>query len=111
MAYPQGEYLAPSDFSRRFRAAWDSASQRFFKMERRQSYNQTGDESYDAFVNGDLERARKLLREGVLTQCAMYSEALAKGLELVRLRLYEEPLSDYLRLYEIRGCPVARRTS
>jgi len=71
------------------------------KVERRQSYNQAGDESFEAFRRGDLRTASRLLREELETQREMYSSAAARGVDLVRLRLVEEPLSDYLRYYEI----------
>jgi hypothetical protein len=94
-------YLAPADFRAHFKRAWDDARSRYFKIERRQSYNQAGDESFEAFVDGDYERARRLVHSSVLTQGEMYAEARAKGIDLVRLRLVQLPLSDYLRYYEI----------
>ena len=101
MAYPDASYLAPSAFSPRFRASWDAAVSRFLKIERRQSYNQEGDESYEAFRRGDHEKAQHLLRGIIEKQREMYSAACNRGVDLVRLRLVQEPLSDYLRLYEI----------
>lgn len=101
MAYPEGDYLAPADFRKRFRSAWDAAQSRFFKIERRQAYNQAGDESFDVYVRGDHEKAKRLLRESVLMQSEMYERARRRGVELVRLRLIEDPLTDYLRYYEI----------
>ncbi len=107
MAYRNGSYLAPADFSVRFREEWDAAQVRFLKVERRQWYSQSGDESFDAFVDGQYERAERLLREIVLGQEEMYASAQARGVDLVRLRLVEEPLSDYLRFYEIPSYSVS----
>jgi hypothetical protein len=101
MTQPNGAHLAPTDFTAHFRAAWSAARERFFKIERRQSYNQAGDDSYTAFLRGDHDTALRLLRNELLTQREMYDEARAHGIELVRLRQVEEPLSDYLRYYEI----------
>jgi hypothetical protein len=96
-----GAFIAPSDFSERFTSAWKDAQTRFLKVERKQSYNQGGDSSYEAFVRGDYETAQKLLKDELLQQREMYSDAQTRGLELVRIRQFEEPLSDYLRYYEI----------
>jgi len=96
-----GNFLAPSDFTERFTASWDKAQKRFLKIERKQAYNQAGDESYDAFVRGSHEEARRLLRAELLHQRDMYAAARARGLALVRLRQFEEPLSEYLRDYEM----------
>jgi hypothetical protein len=109
MAYSEGAYLAPPDFTKRFRAAWDAAQSRFLKVERRQSYNQAGDDSYEAFRRGDFETAAKLLEQGLLGQSVMYAAAQERGVELVRLRLVEQPLSDYLRHYEIPSYTVSEK--
>jgi hypothetical protein len=101
MAYSNGAHLSPADFGPRFREAWDRAQTRFLKVERRQSYNQAGDESYEAFLRGDHESASRLLREILLKQTEMYAQARDRGVELIRVRIVEEPLSAYLRLYEI----------
>ena len=100
MAYADDTYLAPADFRSQFRASWDAAEVRYLKVERRQAYNQTGDPSYEAFVRGDYGKAAELLREALMQQESMYRAAQDKGLKLVRLRLTELPLSDYLRYYE-----------
>jgi hypothetical protein len=101
MGTPNAAYLAPSDFKEHFKQAWNDAQSRFFKIERRQSYNQAGDESFEAYISGDYETARHLVRKGVLAQDEMYAQARARGIDLVRLRLIQQPLSDYLRYYEI----------
>lgn len=41
-----------------------------------------------------------MLQEALQTQEPMYSAALQRGVQLLRLRLVELPLSDYLRYYE-----------
>jgi hypothetical protein len=107
MAYRDETYLSPPDFSKRFRSEWDAARERFLKVERRQDYNQAGDESFEAFRSGDHAAAARLLREILLGQREMYARARARGVELVRLRLVEEPLSDYLRYYEIPSYSVS----
>lgn len=101
MMQPDGAHLAPPDFSTQFLDAWSAARERFFKIERKQSYNQADDDSYKAFLRGDHETAMRLLRGELLKQREMYDEAIANGVELVRLRQVEEPLSDYLRHFEI----------
>jgi hypothetical protein len=107
MAYRDEAYLAPPDFSKRFRIEWGAARARFLKIERRQEYNQAGDESFDAFRRGEHDTASRLLRESLLEQREMYAGAQTRGVALVRLRLIEEPLSDYLRYYEIPSYSVS----
>jgi hypothetical protein len=98
---PDGAHISPSDFTAHFLDAWSGARERFLKIERRQDYSQVDDESYQAFLRGDYADAISLLRQELLQQRAMYGEARASGVALVRLRQFEEPLSDYLLHYEI----------
>lgn len=100
MAYADDKYLAPADFRSQFRTSWDAAEDRYLKVERRQAYNQVGDPSYEAFVRGEHRRAADLLRGILMQQEKMYSAARDKGVQLVRLRLVELPLSGYLQHYE-----------
>lgn len=89
--------------------SWDGARRRFWKVERRQVYDQRGDESYDAWARGDAEGARRLLAETLWAQAAMYREATERGLDLLRLRLVDEPLSENLRTYEIPNYSVSEQ--
>src|SRR2546421_6552740 len=89
------------DFAQRFDSEWDRLEWRFLKCERRQEYREPDDPGFQAFERGDLEEAQRLNAERVRQQEPLYSAARSKGIEIVRVRLVEFPLSDYLRLYEI----------
>lgn len=104
---PNGAHIAPPDFTAHFLDAWSAAQERFLKIERRQTYSQVDDESYQAFLRGDYADALSLLRRELMQQRAMYDEARANGVALVRLRQFEEPLSDYLRHYEIPSYSIS----
>jgi hypothetical protein len=108
VAYDSDTFLAAEDFRGQFRASWDAAEVRYLKVERRQSYNQVGDASYERFARGDYGRASESLREALMGQEEMYRSARARGIRLVRLRLVELPLTDYLLRYEFPSYLVSQ---
>lgn len=99
--------LTEEEFGERFEREWERLTSRFFKFERLQEYRVPDDPSFQAFERGDLEEARRRDRENILAQKPLYDAAHAKGVILVRVRVVELPLSDYLRLYELPSYRVS----
>lgn len=95
------ERLDFDEFQQRFAAAWARLESRFLKLETWQSYLEAeGNTSQEAFNRGDLERARELLRAEAEGESEVYAGIRGRGLEFTRVRLVQEPISDYLR-YEL----------
>jgi hypothetical protein len=94
-------------FRNRFLAEWKQSDRRFLKVERRQEYAEPDDPSYQAFARGDFPKAQELVAERLREQESFYKPARDKGLELVRLRIVEFPLTDYLRCYELPSYRVS----
>lgn len=76
---------------------------RWFKFERRQHYDESGFDGYDAFKIGDYETARRRVSEMVRSQHEIYGYAHAHQIRMTRVRAVELPLSDYIRHYEIHA--------
>lgn len=83
-----------------FRKLWPTLTQRYFMFEGRQAYAQPGDPSYEAFIRGDLAEAARQLASAIAAQEGLYSALFRKGVDFVRVRAVELPLSPYLRDYE-----------
>lgn len=75
---------------------------RFFKFERLQYYSQPGTPSYEALEQGRFFKALRLVQESIKAEAGAYSSARGRGVDLVRVRVVELPLSRYLR-YEFVG--------
>lgn len=66
-----------------------------------QEYDESSSEGYRAFRRGDYELAGRLVREMVASDDEFYAIARQFNVRLTRIRVYEAPLSPYLRHYEI----------
>jgi hypothetical protein len=95
--------LSPEEFSGAFRSLWETLTSRFFKFEGRQTYAEPGDSSFEAFRRRELEEARRLVVERIAAQQPLYRSAASRGVQIVRVRRYELPLTPYLRDYELYG--------
>jgi hypothetical protein len=76
---------------------WSSLAERVVKVERRQSYQEPGNPSYEALVAGDWERAVALAAHTHDEDKQTYAELHDKGVKFLRLRVVDRPLTDYLR--------------
>lgn len=76
---------------------WSSLAERVVKVERRQSYQEPGNPSYEALVAGDWERAIALAAHTHDEDKQTYAELRDKGVEFLRLRVVDPPLTEYLR--------------
>ncbi|WP_326662851.1 DUF6879 family protein [Streptomyces sp. NBC_00385] len=93
-----GQRLGLDDYSEDFgRHFWRSGSEGFWKLERQQSFQEPGVESWEAFRKGHWDESLALI-EG---QRGHYEEYLRRitgsGFALHRVRCVEEPIAPYLQ--------------
>jgi hypothetical protein len=78
---------------------------RIFKLERIQSYQEPDNASYIEFSLGNIEHAVKLLPDVRAIQAEHYTDLFRRGLQFIRVRAVEFPLSKYLE-WEFKGYPI-----
>src|SRR5215472_2996195 len=87
------------DFEEHF---WRVKSPGFWKLERRQSFGEPYDSSWQAFTRGDWAEAVRLL-EGQRGRIAAYQRRIADhGISTQRVRVVAQPFDPYLR-WELRA--------
>lgn len=92
-----GQRLTLGEFAGEFRQAWSRLRSRFLKLECWQSYQEQPDKlSQRAFRRGDIEQATALLRREAEKDRALYQDVQARGLDYTRIRVLQEPLTNYL---------------
>lgn len=97
-AISDGTRLDLDEFGAVFSTTWSKIESRFLKLECWQAYRELeANESQAAYERGDVETARKLLRQEAEADRPLYEDIDRRGLEYTRIRLVQEPLSSYLR--------------
>ncbi|MQY22660.1 DUF6879 family protein [Nocardia macrotermitis] len=93
-----GEYLAAdamhADYERRF-AAPDGLDS--WKLERRQHFRDPQFASWVAFDRGEWEQALRLMEQERTSLADLERETVARGMDLYRVRVVEEPIAPYLQ--------------
>lgn len=87
-----GGFMEFGDLFRKLRHRW-------VKVEFLQSYDETGSEAFAALLAGRYEEAAELVKRDVKAQW-VYDHAGQHSVDMIRLRVYKEPLTDYLALFE-----------
>jgi hypothetical protein len=81
------------DFERRF---WQTDESGCWKIERQQEFAEPGDDSWEAFAQGDWDRALALMN-GKRREITEYHKRIRKsGFDVRRVRVVQEPISPYL---------------
>jgi hypothetical protein len=89
------------EFGSAFTHAWSRIESRFLKLECWQTYQElAANESQAAHERGDIEAARKLLQQEADDDRPLYEDVNRRGIEYARVRLLQEPLTDYV-VYEL----------
>ncbi|WP_371772978.1 DUF6879 family protein [Streptomyces sp. NBC_01438] len=93
-----GRRLGLDDYSEDFgRHFWRSGPDGFWKLERQQSFQEPGVESWEAFRKGHWDESLALI-EGQRGHYGKYFRRIAgSGFALHRVRCVEEPISPYLQ--------------
>jgi uncharacterized protein DUF6879 len=93
-----GERMALKDYYADFeKHFWGCGDLGFWKLERQQTFEEPGNDSWEAFRGGQWDESLRLLEAG-RTQLAEYHRRIEQnGFLARRARVVEEPLSDYLQ--------------
>lgn len=83
-----------ADFEKHF---WSSADLGFWKLERQQTFKEPGYGSWEAFARGEWEESLRLLEAGRADMEEYHRKIDRHGFVARRIRVVEEPLSDYMR--------------
>ncbi|MGH3902895.1 MAG: DUF6879 family protein [Pseudonocardiaceae bacterium] len=101
-----GKRLDLGEFGSYFLDLWRGTSTRFLKLECWQTYQEPSARSLAAFNDGDLNEARRLLKEEAEADRPLYEDVQEKGIDFARIRLIQRPLTPYLKFefmsYQIR---------
>jgi hypothetical protein len=93
-----GEYLSQPDYQADFKAVeWTIGGQKSWKLERRQHFRESRNESWQAFARGDWEQSLELIEERRESIAKFQARADDLGIGLYRLRVVEQPISPYLQ--------------
>jgi hypothetical protein len=94
------------EFGACFAQAWAGLKSRFLKLECWQTYVEAeANQSQEAYNRGDVPKARELLQHEAEADQRLYEEVRQRGINYVRLRLVQEPLTPYLE-YELIGYQI-----
>lgn len=99
------------EFSAEFSKRFPDLRQLFFKLERRQSYSVVSEPYYAIWLSGkkkDAVAAWQTSEAFVREQRELVTPAISKGVRLVRVRVYQRPLSEYLK-YEFETYRISSK--
>lgn len=85
---------------KRFREFFQALSSSWIKVEVQQYYDETGSPGFDAFMRGDMASVRDLTFAMVTGQ-DVYDIAKRNGVSMTRIRIYDAPVSSYIKHYEL----------
>jgi len=102
------QQLSADEFSSVFDSLWKRLSARLFKFERLQSYQEPDNPSFQAFRDGNMERAEREMEQARSQDAELYIEACRKDIAMVRVRAVELPLSLYLS-WEFKTYKISAR--
>lgn len=83
-----------SDF---FEYFWNITERGFWKLERRQTFQEAGSASWDAFASGDWDKALRLMEDRADQLAEYYGRAARLGFGIYRVRIVGEPITPYLQ--------------
>ncbi|SDM84042.1 DUF6879 family protein [Allokutzneria albata] len=95
---PTGSRLSPEDYLEDFYPRfWAIDRHDFWKLERIQSFRESGSASWDAFTRGDWEESLALIRARRDDLREYYDRVARSGFVTYRVRVVEEEISPYLQ--------------
>lgn len=93
-----GVRLSLGEYREEFRAAqWAIPGQESWKLERRQHSREPGFASWEAFADGDWDRALRLMEDERDYLAEFSAKATRLGIALYRVRVVDEPIDPYLQ--------------
>lgn len=95
---PVGKILSPQDYFDDFYPRfWSIDDQNFWKLERIQSFQEQGSESFDAFIRGDWDEAMRLINTRRDSLAEYYQKIADHGFITYRVRVVESDITPYLQ--------------
>jgi len=91
-----------------FSTHWSELQDEFFKLETLQHYIEEEVESYNLYLRGRKNEARKLLQKAISSQAPLYENTRNRGVSMLRLHIVDLPLSPYIS-YELESYKISRR--
>jgi hypothetical protein len=92
-----GWALEPDSYAADARGHFEEIEDVFWKLERRQTFQELDDEGYDAFMRGEWEEAIRIEEQTRERIRAYYDKISHMGFEGRRLRIVESPVCPYLQ--------------
>ena len=89
-------FESAADFFAQFGSAFDLCRSQILK-ETRQTYQESGNPSYEAMASGDWNHALGILAESRKVDLDLYADLRTRGVDFIRCRPLAFPLSDYMR--------------
>src|SRR5436189_4519893 len=90
------------DFQQHF---WKTDESGCWKIERQQEFAEPGDDSWEAFTNGDWGKSLKLMNAKRREITQYHKRILKHGFRVHRVRVVQEPISPYL-IWELHALHV-----
>lgn len=90
-------YDTPELFFANFQDVWSKVERNVLKLETRQTYDETGNKSFDEMVAGNFDNATKLIPETKIDDIKLYSMLKNKKVDFIRCRPVVIPYTDYLK--------------
>jgi hypothetical protein len=91
-----------------FGSLWERMEDRYFQFERLQTFQEPEDPSYRELVKGDMSSAVRLLDDSVARDAAFLISSCRRGIQYIRMRAVELPLTPYLE-WEFKSYRVSAR--
>ena len=105
---PLSRRLSLSAFIEQHQNLCDTVGNRIIKLERLQSYQEPKNASFEAFVGGDYQRSINLIPQMRAEEAESYTRLFRRGVQFIRIRAVELPLSEYLK-WELQTYAVSAR--
>jgi hypothetical protein len=94
----RGERLTPAEYRDDFRKRfWAIKQDDFWKLERKQTFREPGDDSWDAFAEGDWDKAVQLIESRRRVLSAEGRRMAELGFGSYRVRVVAQPITAYLQ--------------
>jgi hypothetical protein len=84
-------------FFSHFPSAWKKLKHQVLKLETKQIYIEPGNESYEFMLKGDVDTSIKMMEESLSEDDATYKDLQSRGVDFIRCRPIQYPLTDYLK--------------
>ena len=94
----KAQYFDSSEaFISKFEPAWSSVRTRILKLETLDFYDEGDNQSLKAFLDGDIEKSKKLISQEKQGDAPIYQDLKKRWVEIIRCRPIAAPPNEYLK--------------